>query len=286
LFSIASVFGDAGYSVDGMPSAAVTTTWRKGRYRISVTGFRAIQCTNDDPILHRDGKGDEIFVAAFVGSDLGGVGRLDRKIVRSRVYGDVKNFPDRIQAGSSSPYGGIGPGNAVPANAGAALTPVPAMPDRLPLLVWEGELTDSDRGLAVVPTVWEFDGDVKNYEMWSGWLMGNRYDWHEIMVRETKPDPVKLYGIGPRLGAETFGVLIDDDFGRDLPIGYTHIGMVTLTSSDRPSFSSQAFLMSRVRIERTLGSNHTAVLPIGFRTTGGVGGEYQLFLQVERLPRT
>jgi hypothetical protein len=60
--------------------------------------------------------------------------------------------------------------------------------------------------------------------------------------------------------------------------------MVTLTSSARPSFSSTAFLVSRGRIERTLGSNPTAVLTKGFHTTGGVGGEYDVFLQVERLP--
>jgi hypothetical protein len=285
-FSIASVFGEAGYSLDGMPSASVTTTWRKARYRISITGFRALQCTNDDPILHRDGKGDEIFVAAFVGSDLGGVGRIDRKIVRSRVYGDVNHFPDRIQAGSSSPYGGIGPGNAVPVTAGMPLVPVAATPDRLPLLVWEGELTDSDMGLAIVPSVWEWDGDDKNYQSWSGWLMGTRYDWYEVMKRELKPEPIKSFGIGPQLGPDMAGLRMDDSFGKDLPIGYFNIGMVTLTTAGYPGFTSNAFLMSRGRIERTLGTNQTAVIPAGFRTTGGVGGEYQLFLQVERLPRT
>jgi hypothetical protein len=285
-FSIAAVFGSAGYSLDGMASTTVTATARKGRYRFSITGFRAIQATNDDPILHRDGKGDEIFVAAFVGSDLGGVGRIDRKIVRSRVYGDVNRFPDRIQAGSSSPHGGIGPGNAVPVTAGMPLAPVAATPDRLPLLVWEGELWDGDRGLAIVPTIWEFDGEKKNYEMWSGWLMGYRYDWHEVLTRDLRSDPIRIFSIGPKLDTNTFGVLIDDGFGNDLPIGYTHIGMVTLTTSDRPSFSSKAFMMSRLNVEKTLGSNSTAVLPMDWRTTGGVGGEYQLFLQVERLPRT
>jgi hypothetical protein len=284
-FSIASVFGDAGYSLDGMPSATVAATARRGRYRISVTGFRATQATNDDPVFHRDGKGDEIFIAAFVGSDLGGVGRLDRKIVRSRVYGDVNHFPDRIQAGSSSPYGGIGPGNAVPATAGALLpSPVAATPDRLPLLVWEGELWDGDLGLAVVPTIWEWDGDDKNYRDWSGWLMGTRYDWHEVLTREMKSEPIRMYGIGPKLGPETFGVRMDDSFGKDLPIGYFNIGMVDLLNASRPSYSSSAYLIGRGTIERTLGSNQAAVIKGGGHTTGGVGGEYELFLQVERLP--
>jgi hypothetical protein len=278
-FAIASVFGAAGYSLDGMPSTTVTATARKDRYRITVTGFRATQATNDDPILHRDGKGDEIFIAVFIGSDIGS--RLDRKIVRSRVYGDVNHFPDRIQAGSSSPFGGLGPGNAVPATAGTPLAvPIAAMPDRLPLLVWEGVLWDGDRGLAVVPTLWEWDGDDKNFQDWSGWLMGTRYDWHEVMVREIKPEPIRRYGIGPKVGTDMYGVRMDDSFGKDLPIGYFNIGM-----GSRPSYSSSAFMISRGTIERTLGSNSTAMLVGGGHTTGGVGGEYDLFLQVERLPR-
>jgi hypothetical protein len=280
-FSITSEYGDGVYLLDGMPSTTLTATARRNRYRITVNGLRANAATNDDPIQHRDGKGDEIFVAVFVGSDLS---RIDRKIVRSRVYGDVNRFPDRIQAGSSSPYGGIGPGNVVPPTAGAALFPVSAMQDRLPLLVWEGELWDGDRGLAVVPTVWEWDGDDKNYRMWSGWLMGDRYDWRDVMIREMKPEPIRVYGIGPKLGPDTFGVYIDDSFGKDLPVGYSNIGMISFSSSARPSFSSRAFMMSRGSIERLLGSHPTVVLPINWRGSGGVGGDYDLFLQVERLP--
>lgn len=283
-FAIASVYGDAGYLAVGMPTAAVTATVRRGRYRITVNGFRSIQATNDDPVLHRDGKGDEIFLAAFVGSDLTGVRRIDRKIVRSRVYGDVNRFPDRIQAGSSSPSGGIGPGNAVPASAGAALLPVLAAADRLPLLVFEGELWDGDFGMAIAPTIWEWDGDDTNYQSWSGWLMGSRYDWLDVLKKELKPEPLRWYGIGPKLDADTLGIRVDDSFGKDLPIGYSNVGMISLTASARPWFSSRAYLINRTNIERLLGSNQTAMLTMHCSTLGGVGGEYDMFLQVERLP--
>jgi hypothetical protein len=283
-FSITSEYGDGVYTVEGMPTTVVVATARKSRYRITVTGFRVNQATNDDPILHRDGKGDEVFVAVFIGSALTS-SSFGRTIVRSRVYGDVNQFPDRIQAGSSSPYGGIGPNDAVPANAGSTVTPMSAMPDTLPLLVWEGELWDGDyRGLAIVPTIWEWDGDDKNYRMWSGWLTGTRYDWLDVLQRELKPDPIRIYGIGPKLDADTFGVHIDDSFGKDLPIGYRNVGAVSLTTADRPSFSSFAFLVSRGRIEKSLGNNQAVVLPINCRSLGGVGGDYDLYLQFERLP--
>ena len=282
-FSIASVYGEAGYLSEGMPTATVIATARRGRYRITVNGFRSLQATNDDPILHRDGKGDEIFVAVFVGSDLTSARRLDRKVVRSRVYGDINRFPERILAGSSSPTGGIGPGNAVPATAGAALLPVLATPDRLPLLVWEGMLWDGDFGMAVAPSIWEWDGDDTNYQSWSGWLLGTRYDWLDVLTKELKPEPLRSYGIGPRLDADTLGIRIDDSFGKDLPIGYSNVGMISLTSSARPWFSTSAYLMNRTNIERLLGSNQTAILKTNFRGLGGVGGDYDLFLQIERL---
>jgi hypothetical protein len=283
-YSIASVFGDAGYVAESMSSVSVTTTVRKGRYRITVNGFRCNRATNDDPILHRDGKGDEVFVAVFVGTDLTEARRIDRKIVRSRVYGDINNFPDRIQAGTSSPTGGIGPGNPVPLTAGVTMLPVSPTTDRLPLLVWEGELWDGDFGMAVVPTVWEWDGDEKNYQSWSGWLMGARYDWLDVLRKELKPEPLRWYGIGPTIYADNIGVPIDDSFGKDLPIGYRNIGMVSLSSSDKPAFASKAYLMSRTNIERLLGNNQTAMLSMSWTALGGVGGEYDVFLQIERLP--
>jgi hypothetical protein len=107
-----------------MPTATVVTTARKAHYRITVQGFRCLWATSDDPILQGDGKGDEIYVAVFVGSELGGSRSLDRKIVRSRVYGDVNFHPERIKAGSASPSGGVWTGTALPANAGIPTLPV------------------------------------------------------------------------------------------------------------------------------------------------------------------
>jgi hypothetical protein len=285
-YRLETIYGPAGHSEQGTALATVAPLpddGKTGRYRITVNGFRALAATNDDPILHRDGKGDEIFVAVFVGADQGVGQELQRKIVRTRVYGDVHNFPDRIRAGSSSATGGIGPLNWVPAKADELIVPMSAMPDRLPLLVWEGDIWDGDFGLAVVPTVWEWDGDSKNYDSWSGWLMGTRRDWHDVLRRERRSGEVIIRGIGPKLSADTSGLRMDESFGKDLPIGYFQLGGLTIATSE---FSSRAVLLSRERLEKTLGTQQAVMFPVRFTTTGGVGGVYELYLQLERLPRT
>jgi hypothetical protein len=43
-----------------MPTATVAAPARHAHYRITVNGFRCLFGTNDDPILHADGMGDEI----------------------------------------------------------------------------------------------------------------------------------------------------------------------------------------------------------------------------------
>jgi hypothetical protein len=187
--------------------------------------------------------------------------------------------------GSLSPSGGIRSGDSMPATAGAPLLPVTPQADQIPLLVWDGDLWDSDRGMVIVPTVWEWDGDDSNYRNWSGWLLGTRYDWLD-KLRSTfiRDEPQRMYPIGPKLGEDQWGIQINESSGKDLPIGYSNIGMTSLTTNARISFSSMAFLVNRAALERLLGRASTAILAMNWSTVGGVGGKYDIFLQVERLP--
>ena len=151
-----------------------------GRFRVTLTGF-TVNKQSSDNILESDGKGDEVYFvvdsARYDGySDRGGPilvfasvngretlranGNLtERKSLQSVVLGDVnfQNDPPRIRAGSASQVGGLRTGDRYPTNepwnvSGALRT------DRLPMLLWEGELT-ADRDLVVlIPTIWEWDG--------------------------------------------------------------------------------------------------------------------------------
>ena len=151
-----------------------------GRFRVTLTGFTVNQQSSDN-ILESDGKGDEVFFiidsARYDGyTDRGGRtsifaplsvdttlrpnGNLtERKSLQSVVLGDVnfQNNPPRIRAGSASQVGGLRTGDRYPTNepwnvSGALRT------DRLPMLLWEGELTAERDLVVLIPTIWEWDG--------------------------------------------------------------------------------------------------------------------------------
>ena len=151
-----------------------------GRFRVTLTGFTVNQQSSDN-ILESDGKGDEVYFiidsARYDGyTDRGGRtsifaplsldttlrpnGNLtQRQSLQSVVLGDVnsQNNPPRIRAGSASEVGGLRTGDRYPTNepwnvSGALRT------DRLPMLLWEGELTAERDLVVLIPTIWEWDG--------------------------------------------------------------------------------------------------------------------------------
>lgn len=136
-----------------------------GRYLVTVTGLRAGWATSDD-MLHRDGKGDEVFAAAFVR-------RYDRRTAepleytnrQTMVYGDRNGFSnERALGGSLSPMGGIGDGDAIPdAQVARAM---PAQNSVFPWKLWEGTLTEGSDALVISPSVWEYDGNPALFHTW------------------------------------------------------------------------------------------------------------------------
>ena len=151
-----------------------------GRFRVTLTGF-TVNKQSSDNILESDGKGDEVYFiidsARYDGySDRGrrtsvfellnfdrplrANGNLtERQSLQSVILGDVnfQNNPPRIRAGSASQVGGLRTGDRYPTNepwnlSGALRT------DRLPMLLWEGELTAERDLVVLIPTIWEWDG--------------------------------------------------------------------------------------------------------------------------------
>jgi hypothetical protein len=140
------------------PVTAPASEWRhesvhyaRGRYRFTITGFRALQATERGS--QSDGNGDEIFLAASIRQ----YERSTQTVVastgaRTRVYGDARRFAGRIKAGSM-PGGGIQDGDEVWVS-----TAPPGIPadSALPLRIWEGELFPDDV-LVIRPAVFELD---------------------------------------------------------------------------------------------------------------------------------
>ncbi len=133
-----------------------------GRYRVVITGFATAKETVD---TDTDGKRDEVYAAAAVvlWDRRSSAAISQPTVVRTREYGDVGSgrYPSRMRAGAASPSGGLWAGNGsdyAPAEfdpRGTALPP-PSM-YQLPLMIFEGGLSEGVEALLVVPSLWESD---------------------------------------------------------------------------------------------------------------------------------
>ena len=155
-----------------------------GRFRVILTGFSVNRQTNDN-ILESDGKGDEVFIVAEVAqydhrwAATGYYRRAERersgqpilsgrrplslrRTLTSILMGDANNQEaPRIAAGTATNNGGLRTGDHFPKEPWK-LTGTPSA-NRLPMLVWEGELRHGM--VIIVPTIWEWDdGNVRARE--------------------------------------------------------------------------------------------------------------------------
>jgi hypothetical protein len=256
-----------------------------GRFRVTLTGFTVNKQTSDN-ILESDGKGDEVYFvidsARYDGySDRGGAplvyappnGRdrlvvdgniTERHSLQSVVLGDVnnQNNPPRICAGSMSHAGGLRTGDRYPTNepwnvSGALRT------DRLPMLLWEGELRDQRDLLVLIPTIWEWDGG--NMEM--------RAQYTDCVNRcLTTSGPLRWDYIPGRdvLGAG------------DRPIGLVHNG-----NDWKPSELFLTFATAQRAATTSPSRYGTGVVELryGFPpNTFEPTEDYSIYLKIERLP--
>jgi Repeat of unknown function (DUF346) len=142
-------------SLGGSAAAAA-----RGRFRVTLTGFRVIRPTWDD-ILERDGKWDEVFLVTD-SATLHRNGTLSgtRALRDAVVIGDTNNFPARRRGGSASDLGGFREGNTHPAVALDALRRPPASFNNggePAFIVFDGELVEGEKSAVIVPTIWEWD---------------------------------------------------------------------------------------------------------------------------------
>lgn len=147
-------------------SLNVTAPVVSGRYLVTVTGMHSIQMSVDD-MLSRDGKGDEVFAAAYVRRYDRSTGTIAEATSRqTMVYGDVFGSPTRVQAGTMSSLGGIRDGDPIPDDRIGAARNSPAQDVVFPWRLWEGTLTDGNDALVISPSIWEVDGNSSYYSNW------------------------------------------------------------------------------------------------------------------------
>ncbi|MFW6324889.1 MAG: hypothetical protein ACOC0U_07490, partial [Desulfovibrionales bacterium] len=258
----------------------------KGRYRIILTGFTANRQTVDDP-LQLDGKGDEIRILCNLArTDFNG-NLKERLTLTSAEYGDTnRQSSSRIRAGSASAKGGIITGDHYPRQSPWTLQGNPSF-DRLPFLVWEGELTAGRDVLFISPSVWEGDRDPQYITSWEQrwmqhWDSDIRSRFNTVVdeernsacqVRDTRGIVLRYanrtdrpVGMGQRPG-----VNLDDEYGIDI---------------GEEIFFPKMLVLVKERIDRLLNTNcgkGKGTVPINFKDHfSGGDGNYTVYIKLER----
>ncbi len=272
-----------------------------GRYRVVISGFAATKETVDGDA---DGKKDEVYAAAaFVLWD-----RRDGRmisvpnVVRTREYGDVAGRNrGRIQAGSASRTGGIWGGNGpdyVPLGLDprATVGPTPQS-DQLPLLVFEGGLSDGAEALLVAPSLWESDGRTLAYDNYqANWKSGgvakllnspavmNQLSNSNLTSAMVPGDPT-LQTVAQIANIFSGGVVGTYLIGATTLITATvdrPIGLTPYQNADQ--YQDRVVVVTREKLASlAVGSGITIAIPFAEPFDRQLNGMYTAYLRVERI---
>jgi hypothetical protein len=285
-YALIAYYGPTGVGNEATPArTSVVVKATRGRYRVTLNGFKVERETLDN-IFQSDGAGDEVYIASIVQVYSRAQGKLLRsEIVKSAVLGDINGFPDRIQAGNAGDYGGLRRGNSVPNVPNPSARNGEPTPNAVPLLLWQGELVDGETAIAVLPTLWEWDNNATQYRR-----LGNPDLWAEAAL-QSKSQTQVLHRIAFESGAY--------DSGKNS--GDRPVGLGSFIPSDcqrnclQRQFRPSGVLFTREAVEQALaadsqtGSIANGVVGIRYVDLDqlgytSLGGDYTLYLQVERVP--
>jgi len=249
----------------------------RGRFRVTLTGFRVIRATWDD-ILERDGKWDEVFLL----TDSATLHRNDtlsgtRTVRDTVVIGDTNNFPARRRGGSASDLGGFKEGDSHPVAADALRRPPSGFNSsgEPAFVVFEGELVEGEKAAVIVPTIWEWDPPAHLRDQYvasmAAGLAGCAQQaapvvWNDVAVSRiaARCTPTDLRVSTIRIGeaaARPIGMKPAGDHYEFSPwvIGLNYRGAAAATASG------------------------PGVIPVRYVDFDDLKGDYELFLVVERL---
>jgi hypothetical protein len=272
-----------------------------GRYRVVISGFATNKETVD---RDSDGKKDEVYAAAALVLWDRRDGRMISlpNVVRTREYGDIggKNS-SRIQAGSASRSGGLWSGNGADYAPGgldprATVGPTP-LSDRLPLLVFEGGLSDGVEALLVAPSLWESDGMQAPYDNYSAnWKTGGIAKLiGSPAVQNQLTNSSLTSAVVPGDNALQVVSALANVFSGGI-IGSYLLGTTTIVTNhvDRPvglapyqnadQYQDRVVVVTREKLTSlAVGSGITIAIPFAEPMDGQLNGIYTAYLRVERV---
>jgi hypothetical protein len=282
---------------------------KRARYQISINGFEVISETWDDA-LEWDGKRDEVFLSWSV-KKLNSQGSLvyPQSVRQAATIGDANGYPSRRRGGTGSDRGGLRSGDRYPHDMPwlkrrvlEMPPPLPGLPtfrievdpehppgrDVPPMICFDDIIAD-DEIVYFTPSIWEWD---QGTSAWEGWIR-----WHketdDKFGRRAKEvfggiaAPVGFIFDAVSLGIQTAATL----FGDAGPIGRSAtrpIGMVKAAGEPKTFvFNPQVVELSLAQAEALVAADPagcgTGVLAMSFRDDPDLRGDYQLYVQVERI---
>jgi len=270
------------------------------RYRVIATGFVVNNGTTEGVIL-RDGRGDEVFVAANF-AELSSANAIvgEPSVKKSVNYGDTDGRADPVQlvgiglehyprywtmqAGSGGAHGGLLTGDRYPAAGQSPRDPsdAPAVNRGrfLPMILWEGDLRigANPNGVLILPTIWESD-DID--AMWTVWNTQANSFFRQFARTSSR----YISGATRRPVIEQVDTVLStipqrNDYDR--PIGIDGDAFNPLAASPGPAtFMPAAMLLTAEKAEEAVAHG---VYEINYRDGTRFGpGNYTLSVRVERV---
>ncbi|HWB41291.1 MAG TPA: hypothetical protein VG500_08540 [Gemmatimonadales bacterium] len=284
-YGTAMMYGDT-YVVLAPPSewadVSHTVNIRGGRYRISLERFHADVDVRED-LFRADGRGNEIYIATQVSEYRPGGQLFSTRMVRTPTFGDRHNFPNRVQAGSASPSGGIQAKDEYPAAVEYVSQLRPPTTTNLPYVLWEGDLNEVEGLVILSPAIWEADEDDRLFGQVATFHTGAARNW---------PSRSYLQAYVPRAGGgsvlDTWRATIGNDCNysdRFQPQGSWGDEPIDLTRSYP---WCPTYVAINYAVARSLTSvNPATVVDIPFFTSSSEPiGRFKLYIRVEKVEPT
>jgi hypothetical protein len=240
-------------------AAPPPTQPQRARFRVSLTGFQCNRETRDN-LLELDGPGDEVYQAPFV-------------VIVER------GGPTIFSIGAHGPiFGGIHTGTGFPTATPSILASDPVGLG-IPGILFEGELVEGERAVAIAPALWEYDGpNTQLLNFWAACSIARDRIAGVTIPIMTGAFPARYGGLGTALdGLITTEVAREGDLDR--PIGIDITGG-TATFSPKFILLTYEGAMARVRAASFRGD----VFAIGYSDPESHQGNYTLFVKVEQVP--
>ena len=277
---------------DDSPSSytwTVKTEPERATFEIYFLGFRVNNETYDHD-LEVDGKGDEVFVRydTYLIDAEENVLEGPSAEAQTKTMGDTNGYTERVQAGSRSDKGGLKSGDGFPSeppwNTNSPLH------DEYPRMeLFRGTLVKGETGLAITPTIWEWDGNKDILQVWEDTMKENGPAIAKAVatIITGTPDVVDVYQSAFDMGIPATFDLIGDIFGRaeNRPVGGDPRKIDEETR--KMEFEAKTLVLTYDTAEKAAGydfGHGRGVLFTRYDDPSSQTGSYTLFFLVRQLP--